>query len=98
MNFCHLHVHNEYSQLDGLGTAKDYVKRAKKLGFEFLGLTNHGNIDGLINFQNVCDEYEINPVLGCEGYIVPNTHVKDKKRAHITIFVKNQKGFEINRE
>ena len=46
--FCHLHVHNEFSYLDGYGSAEQYVLRAKELGFDCLGLTNHGNIDGLI--------------------------------------------------
>jgi DNA polymerase-3 subunit alpha len=49
--FVHLHVHDQYSQLDGFGTAKEYIARAKELGFTSLATTNHGNIDGLIKFQ-----------------------------------------------
>ena len=95
-DFCHLHVHNEYSILDGLGTAKDYVGRAKNMGFEYLGLTNHGNIDGLIKFQKECDKQEIKPVLGCEAYIVEDLYKKEKGdvRAHITLLIKNQIGFQ----
>ena len=95
MDFCHLHIHNEYSQLDGLGTAKQYVSKAKKLGFEYLGLTNHGNIDGLIKFQDECLKQDIKPVLGFEGYIVEDIkdHSKKNKRHHISIWVKNQTGW-----
>jgi len=92
--FAHLHVHNEYSQLDGFGTAKNYVAKAKELGFEYLALTNHGNIDGLLNWQRECDKQGIKPVLGCECYIVPDAAIKTKeKRGHITILVKNQTGW-----
>ena len=94
--FCHLHVHNEYSLLDGFGTAEAYVKRAKELGFEYLGLTNHGNIDGLIQFQQECDKQGIGPVLGCEAYIVPDAKVKQKgeRGGHITLLIKNWTGFK----
>ncbi len=95
-DFCHLHVHNEFSYLDGYGTAKQYVTRAKELDFSALGLTNHGNIDGFIEFQKKCREQEIVPVLGCEAYIVPDLKVKEKgeKRGHVTLLIKNQQGFE----
>ncbi len=95
-DFCHLHVHNEFSLLDGFGSARAYVKRAKELGFDYLGLTNHGNIDGLIQFQKACDQKGVSPVMGCEAYIVPDLTIKAKgeKRGHITILVKNQQGFE----
>lgn len=93
-DFCHLHVHTEYSQLDGMGKIKDYVNRATQLGFEYLGITDHGNIDGLIRFQKACDEAEIVPVLGCELYIVKDHLKKNKQREHVTVWVKNQKGFK----
>ncbi len=95
-NYCHLHVHNEYSVLDGLGSAEDYAKKASRMGFEYLALTNHGNIDGLIKFQKACEENSIKPIMGCEAYIVPNLSekVKGESRGHITLLIKNQKGFE----
>lgn len=95
-NFCHLHVHNEYSLLDGYGTAKQYVTKAKELGFEYLALTNHGNIDGLIKFQKECDKQGIKPILGCEIYCVPDPSKKEKgdKRGHATLLVKNEKGWQ----
>jgi len=94
--FAHLHVHTEYSQLDGFGTVKNYVKKAKELGFKFLACTDHGNIDGLLNFQRECNKQGIKPILGCEAYIVPNAAIKPQKekRGHITLLVKNQNGFE----
>ena len=53
-DFCHLHVHSIYSQLDGMGKIEDYVSKAKKLGHKYLACTDHGNIDGLIKFQKEC--------------------------------------------
>lgn len=52
MKFCHLHAHDEYSLLDGIGHPEDYVKKAEILNFEYLAITNHGNVDGLIKLQN----------------------------------------------
>lgn len=94
MEFAHLHVHNEFSYLDGFGSAAAYAKRAKELGFKYLGLTNHGNIDGLIRFQSACEKEGIIPIHGCEAYLVPNEEIKEKgeKRNHITLLIKNQTG------
>jgi DNA polymerase-3 subunit alpha len=69
------------------------------MGFKYLGLTNHGNQDGLITFQKDCLNEGITPILGCEGYIVPDDFLKQegkksRKRGHICMWVKNQKGFE----
>jgi DNA polymerase-3 subunit alpha len=94
-NFCHLHVHDQFSLLDGVGTCQAYVEKAKKLGFEYLALTNHANIDGLIKFQKCCIENEIKPILGCEFYIVEDFHnkVDKEKRGHILVLVKNAVGW-----
>lgn len=94
--FCHLHVHNEFSLLDGYGSAAKYVEKAIRLGFEYLGLTNHGNISGLIQFQKACLKAGIKPVLGCELYLVRDLSEKGKgeNRHHITVLIKNQTGFE----
>lgn len=91
-DFCHLHLHDEYSTLDGYGTADNFAEKANSLGFKYLALTNHGNIDGLINFQKVCKKKGIIPILGCEGYIVPKLGSKEKN-GHILLLVKNQIGF-----
>jgi DNA polymerase-3 subunit alpha len=95
-NFCHLHVHNEFSYLDGFGSASAYAKRAKEMEFTHLALTNHGNIDGSIRFQEACDKVGIVPIHGCELYIVPNEYRKEKgeRRGHITALVKNEEGWQ----
>jgi len=92
--FCHLHNHMEFSQLDGFGTAKDHIKRAKELGFKYLACTEHGNVDGLIKFQRECDKQGIKPILGCELYIVPSLEAKVRKNGHITVWVKNEQGWK----
>lgn len=95
MEFAHLHIHNEYSFLDGLGKAKDYCEQAAKLGFKQIALTNHGNVDGCIKWQEACKEKGLKSILGVEMYIVPNMAVKEKgeKRHHITLLAKNMEGW-----
>lgn len=94
--FSHLHVHTEYSLLDGFGTAEDYVKRAKELEQGALAITDHGNIDGLIKFQKECKKQGLTPVLGCEAYIVKDPLIKEKgdRRHHVTLLIKNDQGFK----
>jgi len=93
---CHLHVHNEFSILDGFGKAEDYLKRAKELGQSHLALTNHGNIDGFLDFQSAAKKAGIKPVFGCELYVVPDCLIKDKieRRFHMTALIKNDIGFQ----
>lgn len=95
-DFCHLHLHNEYSVLDGFGTADKYAAAAKKKGFEYLALTNHGNTDGLLDFQKACDKHGIKPIMGCELYICKDALEKTKQSKgyfHITALVKNDTGW-----
>jgi DNA polymerase-3 subunit alpha len=96
MSFCQLHNHDQYSLLDGYGTAENYVSRALELGFTHLGLTNHANIDGLIKFQNACDKNGIVPIMGCEAYIVPDASRKEdkEKRGHVVLLIQNSQGFK----
>ena len=96
MNFCHLHLHTEYSQLDGVGSPKQYAQRAKEMGFRYLCCTDHGNVDGAIQFQKACKAEGIKPIIGCEMYIVPYMDAKHKgeKRGHITVLVKDLSGWE----
>ena len=93
MDFCHLHLHTEYSMLDGFGTASEYAQKAKRLGYQFLGCTDHGNIDGLITFQKACQKNKITPILGCEGYLIENSESK-KRNGHICFWIKNNIGFK----
>lgn len=94
--FCHLHVHDEYSALDAFGSPEQYAKRAAEMGFEYLGITNHGNVDSAIKFQEACNEQGIKPVVGCELYIDKDRLVKDKssEQKHICLFVKNATGWK----
>lgn len=95
MTFTHLHLHNEYSVLDGVGTSKQYAELAKSSGQTHLALTNHGNIDGVIEHQKQCVAAGISPIIGCEMYMVSDIQVKQRgeKRYHITLLVENQIGW-----
>ena len=96
MTFINLHVHDEYSQLDGFGKAEDYAERAKILNQLALASTNHGNIDGLIKHQKACKKEGIKPILGCELYVVPNPVIKmkEEKKGHMVVLVKNHEGWK----
>ena len=96
MSFISLHTHNQFSYLDGYGSDEAYLKRAKELGMTALAITNHGNVDGAIKFQKACKKEEIQPIHGCELYIVPDEYIKNKneKRGHITVLVKNEIGWQ----
>jgi uracil-DNA glycosylase family 4 len=92
--FCHLHVHNEFSQLDGMGKSSEFAEYSKRKGFTYLGLTNHGNIDGVIKFQKECNNHGIVPIIGCEAYIVGDIQKKKTEtRHHICLFVKDNRGW-----
>lgn len=94
--FCHLHLHNEYSVLDGTGTSKQYAHQAKELNQASLALTNHGNIDGALDHQKQCKAAGIKSIIGCELYIVDdmNIKIKGEKRYHILVLIENQTGWQ----
>ena len=73
MNFTHLHVHTEYSLLDGSNKIKEYVARVKELGMDSAAITDHGVMFGVIDFDRAAKATVINPVLGCEVYVAPNS-------------------------
>ena len=73
MNFTHLHVHTEYSLLDGSGKIKEMVLRAKELGMDSLAITDHGVMYGVIDFYKACLAEGIKPILGCEVYVAPDS-------------------------
>lgn len=95
-NFCHLHLHNEYSVLDGVGTSEQYSYRARDNNQTHLALTNHGNIDGALVHQKVCKKAGVKPIVGCEFYLVKDIAKKEKgeKRYHVTLLVENQTGWQ----
>ncbi len=73
MNFTHLHVHTEYSLLDGSAKIKPLVERAKELGFDSLAITDHGVMYGAVAFYTACKEAGIKPIIGCEVYVAPGS-------------------------
>ena len=73
MNFTHLHVHTEYSLLDGSSKIKEITARAKELGMDSMAITDHGVMYGVIDFYRAAKEAGIKPVLGCEVYVAPGS-------------------------
>ena len=73
--FVHLHVHSEYSLLDGMCRIKDLPKRAKELGMKAIALTDHGVMYGAVNFYKECIKEGIKPIIGCEVYVAPNSRL-----------------------
>ena len=97
-NFSHLHVHTEFSMLDGACKVKDLVKTTKEMGMNALAITDHGTMFGIIDFYTVCMDEGIKPVLGCEVYVAPRTRFDkspkyDKKPYHLVLLAKNIEGY-----
>jgi DNA polymerase-3 subunit alpha len=95
--FSHLHVHTQYSLLDGMGRISDLVERAKEMGMESLAITDHGVMYGAIEFYLTAREAGIKPIIGCEVYLAPNGHLSrnagDKSNYHLVLLAKNQTGY-----
>ena len=97
--FVHLHVHTEYSLLDGSNKIKDYVKRIKGLGMTSGAITDHGNMYGVIEFYKTMKEAGLNPVVGCEVYVSPNsmhdkTNSGDDRYNHLILLAETTQGYE----
>ena len=100
MAFTHLHVHTEYSLLDGSNKIKEYVKRVKELGMDSAAITDHGVMYGVIDFYKACREEEINPILGCEVYVAPNSRFDreltggEERYYHLVLLAENNTGYD----
>ena len=100
MAFTHLHVHTEYSLLDGSNKIKEYVKRVKELGMDSAAITDHGVMYGVIDFYKACKAEGINPILGCEVYVAPNSRFDkeltggEDRYYHLVLLAENNKGYE----
>ncbi len=100
MAFTHLHVHTEYSLLDGSNKIKEYVKRVKELGMDSAAITDHGVMFGVIDFYRACKEAGINPILGCEVYVAPNSRFDkeltggEDRYYHLVLLAENNTGYE----
>lgn len=99
MAFTHLHVHTEYSLLDGSNKIKEYVKRVKELGMDSAAITDHGVMYGVIEFYKEAKAAGINPIMGCEVYVAPNSRF-DKELAggedryyHLVLLAENNTGY-----
>lgn len=100
MNFVHLHVHTEFSLLDGSSKIKEITKRAKELGMNSLAITDHGAMYGVIDFYRAAKSNGIKPIIGCEVYVAPGSRFDkepgagDDRYHHLVLLAENQKGYE----
>lgn len=99
MAFTHLHVHTEYSLLDGSNKIKEYVKRVKELGMDSAAITDHGVMYGVIDFYRAAREAGIKPILGCEVYVAPNSRFDkeltggEDRYYHLVLLAENNTGY-----
>ncbi len=100
MAFTHLHVHTEYSLLDGSNKIKEYVKRVKELGMDSAAITDHGVMYGVIDFYKTCKAEEVKPILGCEIYVAPNSRFDkeltggEDRYYHLVLLAENNTGYD----
>ena len=96
--FTHLHVHTEYSLLDGMCRIPQLVSRAKELGMDSLAITDHGAMYGVIEFYRVAREAGIKPIIGCEVYLAPGSRsgrdAADRNHYHLVLLAKNYTGYQ----
>ena len=97
--FVHLHVHSEFSLLDGANRIKDLPVRAKELGMDAMAITDHGVMFGAIDFYKACKANGIKPIIGCEVYVAPRTRFDkeaelDGKYNHLILLAKNNEGYK----
>src|SRR5216684_3520745 len=99
-DFVHLHVHSEYSLLDGAARLEKLVQKAKELRFPALALTDHGNLFGAVDFYTACEKSGIKPIIGAELYVAPGSRFERSGQdggyegaSHATILVRNETGY-----
>ena len=97
-DFVHLHIHSEFSLLDGANRIKDLPVRAKELGMKAMAITDHGVMYGVIDFYKACKKEGIKPIIGCEVYVASRTRFdkepQDKRYYHLILLAKNNKGYQ----
>ena len=92
LNIIDLHMKDEYSTFDCFGTPEELAELAKELGYTSLGISNHGNTNGLVKHYYACKENGIKPGRGCEGYFLP-VYKPQTRGYHLCLFAKNQEGY-----
>ena len=99
MSFVHLHVHTEYSLLDGMSRISEIAEHAKELGMDSLAITDHGAMFGVVDFYKACNKAGIKPIIGCEVYTAARTMYdkeieKDRNSGHLILLAENQTGYK----
>ncbi len=98
--FVHLHNHTDFSLLDGAANIEKLVKTAADYGMQHLAITDHGNMFGVLKFYKTCKKYEINPIIGCEFYVAPESRFdkqggENKNRYyHLLVLARNHQGYK----
>ena len=96
--FTHLHVHTEYSLLDGVSRIPKLVKQAKELGMDALAITDHGSLYGVVEFYSQCREEGIKPIIGCEVYMAQGSRhdrgPSERSPFHLTLLTRNNQGYQ----
>ncbi len=103
-NFVHLHLHTEYSLLDGVGQINNYIAKAKELGMTSMAITDHGDMFGALEFYKSAKKAGIKPIIGMEAYITPpvsekeieeeNKNIKERRNFHLILLAKNEIGYK----
>ena len=97
-DFVHLHVHSEYSLLDGACRLRQLVLRVKEMGMKAVAVTDHGNVFAAVEFYNECKREGIKPIIGCEVYVAPRTRFDRQGRQdspyHLILLCKNENGYK----
>ena len=99
MNFTHLHVHTEYSLLDGASKISELISRVKELGMDSVAITDHGVMYGVIDFYKEALAQGIKPIIGCEVYVAPNSRFDretdrgEDKYYHLVLLAENNVGY-----
>ena len=98
MAFTHLHVHTEYSLLDGSIKIKEMMERVKELGMKSIAITDHGSMFGVVQFYKEAKKHGVKPILGSEIYVAIDKYTdrepKDKNQYHLILLAENNKGYE----
>ncbi|MBQ7351383.1 MAG: DNA polymerase III subunit alpha [Clostridia bacterium] len=94
-DFVHLHLHTEYSLLDGIARIEQVTKKAKELGMPAIAITDHGNMYGAVKFYDACRDNDIKAIFGCEFYVAQDLYVKSgkSKYAHLVLLAKDEVGY-----
>ena len=97
--FAHLHLHTEFSLLDGMARIDKLIPRVKELGMDAVAITDHGVMFGVVDFYKKCKDFGVKPIIGCEVYVAARTRFdkdadKDKQSNHLVLLAENKEGYK----